>query len=470
MFNFKRAQLAIDLLGQYITPKVNSIPQDKTADVESQDNCFLDSFYDNNQNDLLSTLRAAEGYSTSASPLVRLLIPRIPSPSLDLIETIVNIFCKGNEPKQALNYLTIQIEASQQQQQNCNSCSNEASSMFLHSKKLYVARKYYHQSTHHVAALEAFLPVVENRFGIASVRALEIKRELSLIMYDRGDKEQARILYREAVMILEGMKEVGKDQGEEKDGGSDKGGCLQVKDQHSEGPTERMGIKSKLRKWDKILVEREELDRKRAALWGSDGHFEIVGNTVRCLDHFLEPPKPVEDDFENIADLLEQLPILSVDTSKHFVKKGKHRPEIKNLLLCQGGSAPGEPKSQNIIRLLGKTHTGEVIFEKHLTCQVVIRRSSTLATIRVWILDMIDALSCLHSLGIIHRDLRIDNCLFSNDDTRLVLCDLKSRWGQRSPPEIASEGILDDAGWSSKSDIYCIGDSDLRQCSYYQLR
>ncbi|KAH6716290.1 hypothetical protein BKA61DRAFT_672572 [Leptodontidium sp. MPI-SDFR-AT-0119] len=268
MFKFKRAQLAIDLLGQYITPKVNSIPQDKIADVESQDNCFLDSFYDNNQDDLLSTLRAAEGYSTSASPLVRLLIPRIPSPSLDLIETIANIFCKGNEPKQALNYLTIQIETSQQQQQNCNSCSNEASSMFLHSKRLYVARKYYHQSTHHVAALEAFLPVVENRFGIASVRALEIKRELSLIMYDRGDKEQARILYREAVMVLEGMKEVGKDQGEEKDGGSDKGGCLQVKDQHSESPTERMGIKSTLRKWDKILVEREELDRKRAALWG----------------------------------------------------------------------------------------------------------------------------------------------------------------------------------------------------------
>lgn len=75
-------------------------------------------------------------------------------------------------------------------------------------------------------------------------------------------------MYREAVMVLEGMKEVGKDQGEEKDGGSDKGGCLQVKDQHSESPTERMGIKSTLRKWDKILVEREELDRKRAALWG----------------------------------------------------------------------------------------------------------------------------------------------------------------------------------------------------------
>ncbi|KAL5331525.1 hypothetical protein ACEPPN_001059 [Leptodophora sp. 'Broadleaf-Isolate-01'] len=71
---------------------------------------------------------------------------------------------------------------------------------------------------------------------------------------------------------------------------------------------------------------------------------------------------------------------------------------------------------------------------------------------------MIDAFSCLHSLGIIHRDLRIDNCLFSNDGTRLVLCDLESRWGQRSLPEIASEGILDDAGWGSKSDIYCIGD------------
>ena len=198
--------------------------------------------------------------------------------------------------------------------------------------------------------------------------------------------------------------------------------------------------------------------RLRQNLPEVNGHFEIDGNTVRPLHHSLEAPEPIKDDFENIDDLLNHLPLVNVDTSKHFIKKGKYRSEIENLLKCQGGSSPGESKSRHLIQLLGKTQSGELVFDKLLPCQSVIRKASSLDTCKGWILDMVDALSCLHSLGIVHRDVRIDNCLFSNDGTRLVLCDLESRWGQRSPPEIASQGVLDDAGWSSKSDIYCIGD------------
>ncbi|KAI1399452.1 kinase-like domain-containing protein [Hypoxylon fuscum] len=198
--------------------------------------------------------------------------------------------------------------------------------------------------------------------------------------------------------------------------------------------------------------------RMRRNLPEVNGHFEVDGDTIRPLDRCLEAPEPIKDDFENINDLIDGLPLLDVDTAKHFVKKGKYRSEVENLLKCQGGSCPGEPKSHHLIRLLGKSQNGELVFEKLLPCQFVIRKFTALDDIKRWVLDIIDALSCLHSLGIVHRDIRIDNCLFSNDGKRLVLCDLESRWGQRSPPEIATRGRLDDAGWSTKSDIYCVGE------------
>lgn len=61
--------------------------------------------------------------------------------------------------------------------------------------------------------------------------------------------------------MLEEKKEVGKSQDKEKDGvddvgsgGGDRRGCLPVT------------IKSTLQEWDRRLVEREEVDKKRAAL------------------------------------------------------------------------------------------------------------------------------------------------------------------------------------------------------------
>jgi hypothetical protein len=185
---------------------------------------------------------------------------------------------------------------------------------------------------------------------------------------------------------------------------------------------------------------------------------------VNQLDYSLKPPLPIEDDFENLNDLLEQLPVLHVDQLKHFVKKCRYRSEIFNLLKCQGGSVPGIPKSPHLTQLLGRTDTGELVFQKLWTAQQTIPRVSSLASFKCWILDLIDALICLHSLGIVHRDLRLDNCLFSHDGTRLILCDLESRYRQRSPPEFTSNG-LDDAGWSFKSDIYCM--CDCIKCMVY---
>lgn len=53
-----------------------------------------------------------------------------------------------------------------------------------------------------------------------------------------------------------------------------------------------------------------------------------------------------------------------------------------------------------------------------------------------------DALDCLHSVGIVHRDLRANNFFLSADGKHLVACDLESRGGERSAPEVAFHGGL----------------------------
>jgi hypothetical protein len=186
------------------------------------------------------------------------------------------------------------------------------------------------------------------------------------------------------------------------------------------------------------------------------GHFEIEGDVIRSLDKCPDFPPLVEDDFEDVEDLVSQLPVVEVDPSCHFVKKGKYRSEIENLLRCQGGSCPGSVGSQHLIRLLGASSDGQLVFEKLATRGPMLARFSSLGVYKRWILHIIDALNYLHSLGIVHRDLRIDNCLFTPDGSRLVVCDLESRWGQRAASEIAFDGGLD-SGWTTRSDIYDIG-------------
>ncbi|KAK3997115.1 mitogen-activated protein kinase [Cladorrhinum sp. PSN332] len=163
------------------------------------------------------------------------------------------------------------------------------------------------------------------------------------------------------------------------------------------------------------------------------------------------------DDFEDVSDLIAKLPLIHVDSSKHFTKKGKYRSEIENLLKCQGGSCPGTVLSPHLIRLLGASAYGQLVFEKLSTRGPVLVRFYSLETDKRWILHIIDDLSCHHSLGIMHRDLRVENFLFSQDGSRLVVCNLESRWGQRAAPEIVFKCGVEDSGWTSRSDIYDIG-------------
>ncbi|KAI1810730.1 kinase-like domain-containing protein [Poronia punctata] len=187
------------------------------------------------------------------------------------------------------------------------------------------------------------------------------------------------------------------------------------------------------------------------------GHFEIDGNDIRPLERCLDHPEFIGDDSEDVSVHVAQLPLIQVDPAKHFVKQCKYPSEIENLIKCQGGSIPGRPLSPNIVQLLGRSADGKLVFEKLSTSAVTFSRVSSLAVYKSWILQLIDALDCLHSVDIVHRDLRTDNLLFSDDGSRLVVCDLESHWGERWAPEIAVQGGLNDSGWSPRSDIYDIG-------------
>jgi serine/threonine protein kinase len=82
--------------------------------------------------------------------------------------------------------------------------------------------------------------------------------------------------------------------------------------------------------------------------------------------------------------------------------------------------------------------------------------STPSSSINAGFLQLIAGIKYLHSLGIVHRDLRLDNLLFTPDGTCLVICDFEGRWGNRDAPEVSRRPILD-AGWTEKSDIYDLG-------------
>ena len=75
--------------------------------------------------------------------------------------------------------------------------------------------------------------------------------------------------------------------------------------------------------------------RLRRDLPALPGHAEIDGDTVRALA--VAPSVPAieeEDDSEDLSEALVKLPVVDPDPSQHFVKRGRYRSEIENLLRC----------------------------------------------------------------------------------------------------------------------------------------
>ena len=185
------------------------------------------------------------------------------------------------------------------------------------------------------------------------------------------------------------------------------------------------------------------------------GNIEVDGDTIYPIPY--PPPLPESDEAtDNLSSVMARLPLVSPDPDKHHIKRVRYASEISNYLKCQGGSCPGEPKSLHIVQLLGRCSDTDIVFKKYVPRQAIIYRVHSQATYKRWILQLIQGLACLHSLGIVQRDLRVENLLFTKDGSTIIICDLESHWGIRRAPEI-DRGIHLDAGWTTESDIYDLG-------------
>ncbi|KAF2021760.1 hypothetical protein BU24DRAFT_28039, partial [Aaosphaeria arxii CBS 175.79] len=133
--------------------------------------------------------------------------------------------------------------------------------------------------------------------------------------------------------------------------------------------------------------------RLRAALPHRDGGFQVHGDVMTPLACPIPTPEDDGDvdDPEDVRDTLSPLPVVQVDAARHFTMKAKYMSEVTNLLQCQRAS----PRA---IQLLGRSASGELVFERHLT-RYDVGRYCSIAIYKRWILDIIDALACLHGRG-----------------------------------------------------------------------
>ena len=163
-----------------------------------------------------------------------------------------------------------------------------------------------------------------------------------------------------------------------------------------------------------------DIMRNRADLPRYNCDLEIIGNDVREVKR---KPTPYDEDgadpdLEDYSEEVAKLPLVAFDPEKHFKKSPTYKQEIRYLLQCRG--------SPRIVQLLGRTEDGALVFPKFKRSFLVTALSNKdhgrIQNIRRWMLDIIDGVASLHSLGIVHRDLTLRNIL---DADPLVICDLQ---------------------------------------------
>lgn len=135
---------------------------------------------------------------------------------------------------------------------------------------------------------------------------------------------------------------------------------------------------------------------------------------------------------------------ITVDDKIHFVKHSKFRREVQNLIRCRG--------SPHIVQLLGKTLDSGLVFEKGTPA--LYHDFTSVLFMKRALLQLVDGLAFLHSIGIVHRDLVMKNILVG-EDRQIIIADLETTWNSYACR--APELWVDRPVHTAASDIYSLG-------------
>jgi len=157
----------------------------------------------------------------------------------------------------------------------------------------------------------------------------------------------------------------------------------------------------------------------------------------------------------DFSEEVAKLPLIAFDPEKHFKKSTTYKQEIRYLLQCRG--------SPRIVQLLGRTEEGALVFPKFkrsfMETLLSNKDQGRMQNIRRWMVEVIDGVACLHSLGIIHRDLNI------LESDPLVICDLQCLHSTYHCQPFEIDGG-DYGNFSFASDVFALGALLWESCFY----
>ena len=188
--------------------------------------------------------------------------------------------------------------------------------------------------------------------------------------------------------------------------------------------------------------------RLRANIPSLSSHSAIDGDKIFDIPMLDFDSVEIPEEDEDTHDIVADLPLVAFNEQILFAKSHKFRSEVPNLKLAA--------ELPHIVRLLGRTDDGRIVFPKLVSGTDLALKSPSVAKFKRVLLELAQAVSELHSVGICHRDLALRNVLGSLDYQTAYLCDLECQAGSEECPEIAGKYRLglSSVPYTEKSDVY----------------